>query len=201
MQAMEMYLSPDNIFADSNGVMDFKELRLKRSNLFPFVKPTDNAKTQRGFLKPRRVNFVELILIKYTEKNRLISKRGRTAECLMTRWLAVGLPCLRWSVCKPEKYSVSVAERHNMCKLEVVQQNHPLSFPTSIHCAVTVGTVRSNTRLAKFVNLSALESRLSNAVQTNGIKRQNEFAGNSKEFIILFCVIKRPLKFYSLQFT
>jgi len=141
MQAMEMYLSPDNIFADSNGVMDFKGLRLKRSNLFPFVTRTDNAKTQRGFLKPRRVNFVELILIKYTEKNRLVSNRGRTVECVMTRWLAVGLPRLRWSVCKPEKYFVSVAERHNMCKLEVVQQNHPLSFPTSIHCAVTVGTV------------------------------------------------------------
>jgi len=65
---MEMYLSPDNIFADRNGVMDFKALRLKRSNLFPFVIPTDNAKTQRGFLKPRRVNFVELVLIKHIEK-------------------------------------------------------------------------------------------------------------------------------------
>jgi len=138
---MEMYLSPDNIFADSNGVTDFKELRLKRSNLFPFVIPTDNAKTQRGFSTPRRVNFVELTLIKYTEKNRLVSNRGRTVECLMTRWFAVGLPRLRWSVCKPEKYSVSVAKRHNMSKLEVVQQNHPLSFPTSIHFAVTVGTV------------------------------------------------------------
>ena len=138
---MEMYLSPDNIFADSNGVMDFKELRLRRSNLFPFVIPTDNAKTQCGFLKPRRVNFVELIHIKYTEKNRLVSNRGRTVECLMTRWLAVGLPRLRWSVCKPEKYSVIVAKRHNMSKLEVVQQNHPLSLPTSIHCAVTAGNV------------------------------------------------------------
>ena len=138
---MEMYLSPDNIFADSNGVMDFKELRLKRSNLFPFVIPTDNPKTRGRFLKLRRVNFAELILIKHTEKNRLVSNRGRTVECLMTRWLAVGLPRLRWSVCKPEKYSVSVANRHNMSKLEVVQQNHPLSFPTSIHGAVAVGTV------------------------------------------------------------
>jgi len=65
---MELYLSPDNIFADSNDVMDFQELRLKLSNLFSFVTPTDNAKTQRGFLKPRRVNFVELIPIKYTER-------------------------------------------------------------------------------------------------------------------------------------
>jgi hypothetical protein len=65
---MQMYVSPDNIFADRNGVMDFKELGLKRSNLFPFVIPTDNAKTQRRFLKPRMVNFEELILIKYTGK-------------------------------------------------------------------------------------------------------------------------------------
>jgi hypothetical protein len=114
----------------------------------------------------------------------------------MTRWLAVGLPRLRWSVCKPEKYSVSVAKRHNMSKLEVVQQNQPLSFPTSIHCAVTVGTVRGNRRLAKFVNLSALHSRLSNTRQTNENKPQNKFVGNSKEFIILVCVIKWPFKIY-----
>jgi hypothetical protein len=46
---MEMYLSPANIFADRNGVIDFQEPRLKRGNLFPFVIPTENAKTQRGF--------------------------------------------------------------------------------------------------------------------------------------------------------
>jgi hypothetical protein len=47
--------------------------------------------------------------------------------------------------------------------------------------------------------LSALESRLSNARKTNENKGQHKFVGNSKEFIILVCIIKQPLKFYNLR--
>lgn len=69
-----------------------------------------------------------IILIKYTQKIRLVSNTSRTVECLMTRWLAVGLPRLRWSVCKPEQCSVSVPKRQSVSNLEVVQQNHPLGL-------------------------------------------------------------------------
>lgn len=123
-----MYLSPGNTFPDRNGVMDFKELHLKRSNLFPFVIPTENAKNS-VILKAQKGKFCRIHSCKIHIKNRLFSNRSRTVECLMTRWLAVGLPRLRWSVCKPEKYSVSVAKRHNMPKLEVVQQNRHLELP------------------------------------------------------------------------
>lgn len=44
--------------------------------------------------------------------------------------------------------------------------------------------------------MSALESRLSNARQTNENKPQNKFVGNSKQFIILVCVIKQPFTIY-----